>query len=102
MFSVPTYLALGTALCGWTTFGQIAIASEPERAIEFTSPSFQLGVEQENVEHEWVNFTVEDSDEAIARFGCDDLFCINFLRAQRGQGPLQLEFTPDKASTESE
>ena len=108
---------------------------EPEREIEFTSPSFTLGVQGENTlpnevqgepalgeggpgetaqepleagaqqdatifnqaeaealaaEHEWVEFSVEDSDEAIARYGCDDLYCINALREQRGLPPLQL------------
>ena len=87
--------------------------SQPEREIEFTSPTFNLGVQGSNVqepleagaqqdaavsgeaepvvaEHEWVEFSVEESDEAIARFGCDDLFCINALREQRGLPPLQL------------
>ncbi|MEO0356109.1 MAG: hypothetical protein AAF268_14910, partial [Cyanobacteria bacterium P01_A01_bin.3] len=41
-------------------------------------------------QHDWVEFSVEDSDEAIARYGCDDLYCINALREQRGLPPLQL------------
>ncbi|MEL7474786.1 MAG: hypothetical protein AAGJ55_00955, partial [Cyanobacteria bacterium J06555_12] len=109
---------------------------EPEREIEFTSPTFSIGVQGEGTQeegtqtdgevrgaptqgtaaqqpleagaqqdataaddatnealaaqHDWVEFSVEDSDEAIARYGCDDLYCINALREQRGLPPLQL------------
>ena len=110
---------------------------EPEREIEFTSPTFSIGVQGEGVagegtqgdadgvqgspnpgtavqgpleagaqqdvtatdeadgealaaQHDWVEFSVEDSNEAIARYGCDDLYCINALREQRGLPPLQL------------
>ncbi len=94
---------------------------QPEREIEFTSPTFNLGVQGSNVQepleagaqqdaavsgdaepvaadHEWVEFTVEESDEAIARFGCDDLFCINALREQRGLPPLQLVWDAQRSN----
>ncbi|MEM9567583.1 MAG: hypothetical protein AAF974_04690 [Cyanobacteria bacterium P01_E01_bin.34] len=112
-----------------------AARDEPEREIEFTSPTFSIGVEGEGTQgegnqsagiqaaptqdgatqgeleagterevtasdevddealaaqHDWVEFSVKDSDEAIARYGCDDLYCINALREQRGLPPLQL------------
>lgn len=132
-----------------------AAQGEPEREIEFTSPTFSIGVQGEGVQeegtqgestqtdsavegppaqgtasqqpleagaqqdataadsaaseadnealaaqHDWVEFSVEDSDEAIARYGCDDLYCINALREQRGLPPLQLVWDEQQADTQ--
>ncbi|MGK7910146.1 MAG: hypothetical protein AB4050_01490 [Synechococcus sp.] len=126
-----------------------AIQGDPEREIEFTSPTFSIGVQGEGVQeeeiqgegsqgngglgtstqgetaqepleagsqrdaglsneaanealaaqHDWVEFSVEDSDEAIARYGCDDLYCINALREQRGLPPLQLVWDAQNSNT---
>jgi hypothetical protein len=35
-----------------------------------------------------LNFTEADSDAAIAIFGCDCPYCMNSLRALRGQAPI--------------
>ena len=100
-------VALGSAIGNWMDVRTPAFASEPtDRMIEFTQPSFNLGVDRspsdlENIQHKWVEFTVEESDEAIARFGCDDPFCINALREQRGLPPLQLEVDSGPPETES-
>ncbi len=35
-----------------------------------------------------LNFTDEESDAALATFGCDCPYCMNALRALRGQAPV--------------
>ena len=113
MFKLGTkspILAFGitVAITGWlglqeTAHAETVLASETSgRTIEFTQPTFNLGVEQETFEHKWVEFSVEESNEAIARFGCDDPFCINALREQRGLPPLQLDvdYEPSQAVRE--
>ncbi|KOP25408.1 hypothetical protein AMR41_18630 [Hapalosiphon sp. MRB220] len=35
-----------------------------------------------------LNFTEEESDAALATFGCDCPYCMNALRALRGQAPV--------------
>ncbi|TBR59525.1 hypothetical protein B4U84_00875 [Westiellopsis prolifica IICB1] len=35
-----------------------------------------------------LNFTEEESDTALATFGCDCPYCMNALRALRGQAPV--------------
>ena len=86
-----------------TARAETALASEPnKRTIEFTQPTFNLGVEQETFEHKWVEFSVEESNEAIARFGCDDPFCINALREQQGLPPLQLDVESETSKSVTE
>jgi hypothetical protein len=36
-----------------------------------------------------LNFSLEESDAAIARFGCDCTTCISSVRQLRGQAPLR-------------
>lgn len=56
--------------------------SAPGRVIEFAQPT------DENPPAT-LEFTEEESDTAVALFGCDCPVCLNSLRALRGMAPVQ-------------
>ncbi len=54
------------------------------------APEVQVPIQEDYTEGEIMemNFTIEESDSAIALFGCDCPQCLNALRKMRGQAPL--------------
>ncbi len=65
-----------------------ACANNPTRIDTTAIPQEQLDSPSETP---LLNFTEEESDAAIQRFGCDCTACINTIRKMRGMLPVSIQ-----------
>ncbi|GAB1542419.1 hypothetical protein NUACC21_50930 [Scytonema sp. NUACC21] len=63
---------------------KVALAPSTPSTVEFAAPQAEQSQDNPTAEY---NFTEEESDTAVAMFGCDCPACLNAVRQMRGLPP---------------